>query len=198
MSSQTIQAILLDAQQKNIGPAKTLTALRWYMNQARVVQTNSSKMIREFDADQYRTSTQLMVGRMYYFFYDPKHKKTLPYYDTFPCIWILNIYNDGSMLGLNLHYLPYLLRAKLMDALLDLENNAKLQKNIRLNISYNILKSTIKSPYYKYAIKKYLFKHVRSKLIKINHEEWPVAAFLPVHSFQKKTAFQVWADTRKG
>ena len=41
-------------------------------------------------------------GKLNMFFYDPKHKKTLPYYDTFPLVLPLETYNDG-FLGLNLH-----------------------------------------------------------------------------------------------
>jgi len=44
-------------------------------------------------------------GRLNMFFYDPKFKKTLPYYDTFPLVLPLERYDDG-FLGINLHYLP--------------------------------------------------------------------------------------------
>ena len=44
-------------------------------------------------------------GRLNMFFYDPKFKKTLPYYDTFPLVLPLEPYSDG-FLGINLHYLP--------------------------------------------------------------------------------------------
>ena len=39
-------------------------------------------------------------GRLNMFFYDPKFKKTLPYYDTFPLVLPLEKYTDG-FLGIN-------------------------------------------------------------------------------------------------
>ena len=37
-------------------------------------------------------------GRLNMFIYDPKFKKTLPYYDTFPLVLPLEKYNDGCLL----------------------------------------------------------------------------------------------------
>ena len=50
-------------------------------------------------------------GRLNMFFYDPKFKKTLPYYDRFPLVFPFKrgftrqrAIEGGSFLGLNLHY----------------------------------------------------------------------------------------------
>ena len=51
------------------------------------------------------------IGKLNMFFYDPKFKKTLPYYDTFPLVLPLEAYSDG-FLGINFHYLPIPLRLK--------------------------------------------------------------------------------------
>ena len=63
-------------------------------------------------------------GRLNMFFYDPKYKKTLPYYDTFPLVLPLERYDDG-FLGINLHYLTMKLRIRLLDRLVDYCNNTK-------------------------------------------------------------------------
>ena len=39
-------------------------------------------------------------GKLNMFFYDPKFKKKLPYYDTFPLVLPLETYSDG-FLGIN-------------------------------------------------------------------------------------------------
>ena len=44
-------------------------------------------------------------GRLNLFFYDPKFKKTLPYYDTFPLVLPLDPIK-GGFIGMNFHYLP--------------------------------------------------------------------------------------------
>jgi hypothetical protein len=68
------------------------------------------------------TIDEKSIGKMYTFFYDPKHKETLPYYDLFPLIFVVGP-AAGGFLGINLHYLPPVLRAKLMDSLYQILNN---------------------------------------------------------------------------
>ena len=46
------------------------------------------------------------VGSMYMYFYDPKHKATLPYYDRFPLTIVVGE-APGGFYGLNLHYLKF-------------------------------------------------------------------------------------------
>ena len=79
-------------------------------------------------------------GRLNMFFYDPKLKAKLPYYDRFPLVLPLEKYNDG-FLGLNFHYLPIPLRMKLLDRMVDFSNNTKFDESTRLNVSYNAIKS---------------------------------------------------------
>ena len=69
-------------------------------------------------------------GRLNMFFYDPKFKKTLPYYDTFPLVLPLEPYSDG-FLGINLHYLPMKLRLQLLDRLVDYSNNTKFDESTK-------------------------------------------------------------------
>ena len=44
------------------------------------------------------------IGRLNMFFYDPKYKKTLPYYDTFPLVLPIERI-PGGFAGINFHYL---------------------------------------------------------------------------------------------
>jgi hypothetical protein len=141
-------------------------------------------------------TNQLQVGRMYMFQYDPKLKKELPYYDRFPLIFPFQKTPDG-FLGINLHYLPYVLRARLMDMLYNYVNDPKLDDNARLRISYNILNSASTNKYIKPCIKRYLTSHIRSQFLYIVPVEWDIALFLPVENFAKATKQQVWADSRK-
>ena len=57
-----------------------------------------------------------VLGKMYFFSYDPKWKDKLPWYDRFPLIFPIERYNDG-FLGINFHYLHPRDRAILMDEL---------------------------------------------------------------------------------
>lgn len=135
------------------------------------------------------------IGKMYMFFYDPKHKVTLPYYDTFPLIFPLKFYDDG-FLGINLHYLPPVLRAKLMDALYKTSNNQRYDETTKLKISYDILNSASKYKWFEPCVKRYLWDHVRSKYLNIEPRMWDAALFLPTERFKKATKQTVWKDSR--
>ena len=79
-------------------------------------------------------------GRLNMFIYDPKFKKTLPYYDTFPLVLPLEKYDDG-FLGINLHYLPIPLRIRLLDRLVDFSNDTDFDEGTRLIVEYRKVKN---------------------------------------------------------
>ena len=133
---------------------------------------------------------------MYHFMYDPKTKKDLPYYDRFPLIFMVKA-AKGGFYGINLHYLPPALRAKLMDSLYDITNNKRYDDTTKLKITYDVLNSASKYKYFKPTFKHYLTAHVRSKFMEINADEWDTALFLPTERFEKAKKTKVWADSRK-
>lgn len=189
---KTFEEILAaGARQKRI-PAMTEEARKWYRDQARKMKTNPTNLIRESED---RLKTRAQIGEMYHFFYDPKHKADLPYYDSFPLIFKIEEYSD-SFLGINLHYLPLPLRAKLMDALYDLATNKKYNEKTKLAISYSILKGAARYKYFKPCIKKYLKAHVRSRFMKINANEWDIALMLPTEAFAKASKTQIWKESK--
>ena len=136
------------------------------------------------------------VGNMYMFFYDPKHKKTLPYYDSFPLVIVIGP-AEGGFLGLNLHYLPLALRAKFLDALMDITNNKRYDETTKFELSYEMLQKASKMKYFKPCIKHYLKDHVRSRFALVEAPEWEIATFLPTADFQKASATQVYKDSRR-
>lgn len=103
----------------------------------------------------------------------------------------------GGFYGINLHYLPPQLRAKLMDGLYDLTNNTRYDESTKLKLTYDLLNSASKFRYFKPTFKHYLNQHVRSKFIEINSTEWDTALFLPTERFEKAKKTKVWADSRK-
>lgn len=174
-------------------PARTRAARNWFRDQAQGVGRANRKGIV---SDRDRLRSKVVVGGMYMFFYDPKGKKQLPYYDRFPLVVVTDIYPDG-FLGLNLHYLPPALRAKLMDGLYTISSNKKFDETTRMRVSYDMLKSASKFRGYKPCVKRYLNSHLRSRLAYINATEWDIALFLPTEQFAKAGKSEVWADSRK-
>ncbi len=131
-------------------------------------------------------------GRLNMFFYDPKLKKKLPYYDTFPLVLPLEPYSDG-FLGINLHYLPMNLRLQLLDRLVDYSNNTKFDESTRLAVDYSKLK---KLSIIKPTLKRYLAGRVKTQFRRIDADEFTVAALLPVQRFKKASAADVYKDSR--
>ena len=140
-----------------------------------------------------KQATRPFFGRLNMFFYDPKLKKKLPYYDRFPLVLPLENYNDG-FLGINLHYLPIPLRIKLLDRLVDFSNNTKFDESTRLNVKYQNLKRV---RLIKPTIKRYLAGKVKSRFRRVDADEFTVATLLPVQRFSKANADEVWKDSRK-
>ena len=120
----------------------------------------------------------------------------MPYYDTFPLIFPVEMYKDG-FLGINLHYLPRGLRAKLMDALYDIANNNNKDESTRLILSYNVLKSAAKYRLFKPCLKRYLSSHLKSNFVEVPAQEWDMALMLPLERFKKASSSKVWAESRK-
>lgn len=187
-------------------PARTKGAREWYRNAAQSISRTGSAASgvsgeafitsASRDRERSKAATRFMVGNMYTFAYDAKHKETLPYYDMFPLIFPINK-AKGGFLGINFHYLPPMMRAQLMDALYGAVNNKKYDETTRLTVSYNILNTASKYRFFKPAVKHYLTKQIRSKLVYINPSEWDIALFLPLARFAGATKQKVYADTRK-
>ena len=161
------------------------------------------RKIKEFGTP---TQTQLMrdgkitarpnFGRLNMFVYDPKLKKELPYYDTFPLVLPIDTFK-GGFLGINLHYLPINLRIRLLDRLVDETNNNKFDATTRFNLTYKLLKGVSGKPYYKACYKHYLSSHVRSSFALVDSPDWEIAIFLPIESFKKSSMSSVWSDSRR-
>lgn len=142
----------------------------------------------------------LAIGKLYFFYYDPKFKKELPYYDRFPLIFVLRNSNTTSagnkgFMGINLHYLPPPVRAKFLSGLIDLASDSRFDEQTKLALTYDALQGL--GNYYKPCIKQYLNAHVKSRFLMVPADEWLPAVFLPVAEFEKASQSKVWADSRK-
>ena len=149
---------------------------QWYRNRIKELGTPSqAQLLRDG-----KITGRVNFGALNMFIYDPKLKNKLPYYDTFPLVLPIERYRDG-FLGINFHYLPYALRARLMSRL-DPNANYSALKNVRL---------------VKPTLKRYLNSNVRSRFRKLEEEDFMTAIMLPVQRFKKSSASKVWSDSRK-
>ena len=146
--------------------------------------------------DRERLKDKSFIGKMYFFFYDPKTKDSLPYYDRFPLVIPIERYSDG-FLGLNLHYIHPKQRMILLDKLSSFATNKNFDKSTKLRLSYAVLASASKIFEAQPCIKRYLYSHVGSRFLEITADEWDIAALLPTSSFVGATENKVYADSRK-
>ena len=162
---------------------------QWYRDKIKEFgQPGAMDLIR--DGKQSRTPH---YGRMNMFFYDPKGRKTLPYYDTFPLVLPIERYPDG-FLGINFHYLPMALRLKLLDRIVDFSNNTKFDESTIIDANYSQLKN-IKE--IKPTLKRYLAGRVKTRFRRVDADEFTVAALLPIARWKKGTQQDVYRDSRK-
>ena len=92
--------------------ARTTQARQWLRSKVTELKPTPQKLMQ----DRERMTNSNFIGHMYFFFYDPKTKDKLPYYDRFPLVIPIQKYNDG-FLGVNLHYIHPKHRIILLDKL---------------------------------------------------------------------------------
>jgi hypothetical protein len=176
---------------KGLEPRSTASR-RWLQQKIQNLTVTRQALLQ--DKERLRNTT--FIGRMYFYYYDPKLKDMLPYYDRFPLVIPIERYSDG-FLGLNLHYISPKQRIILLDKLSEFANNSAYNETTRLKLSYDLLRSAHRAYEKTPCIKKYLFKHVESRFLEITANEWDIAAMLPVESFVGSTKNKVWAESRK-
>ena len=194
MAAYVFDQILTKGVRAGQVPAREQKAREWYRDTAKEMGRVNERSL--MTGDKSRLTGKPMVGQMYMFYYDAKHKDTLPYFDRFPLIFPYKKVKGGFM-GINLHYLPLQYRAMLMDELYSVTNNERYDETTRLKLSYGLLDRASRFRYFKPCVKHYLTGQVRSRFLYVYPSEWDVALFLPTERFQGASKTKVFADSRR-
>lgn len=189
--SNLFQQIEKEAFRAGITP-RTRQSREWFRKRLSSMSTNRRSLLSD---DRVKRTQRSAVGGMYMFFYDPKTKDKLPYWDNFPLVIAVQKAR-GGFYGLNLHYLPMTLRAKFLDALMDITTDKKYNDSTRFGVSYDYLKKAAKTKYFKPCFKHYLTAHIEGNLSMVPAPEWEIATFLPTAQWSKASQGTVWADSR--
>ena len=150
----------------------------WYQKQVRPMTTPGARAL----INQGKATLRPKYGVMNLFGYDPKHKATLPYYDTFPLVMPLQA-AKGGFYGLNFHYLTFGQRVVFLKQLSKYASD----KNFDRNTRYNLTGGIENNRFFKLTIKHYLWNHVRSSFLNIPADEMAIGIFLPVARFRGGT-----------
>ena len=174
--------------------ARTKKSREWFQAKVKELGTVNRKALLRDDA--LEPTNREIVGSMYMYFYDPKTKETLPYYDRFPLI-IMVEQAKGGFYGLNLHYLRPDIRAEFLDKLMALAPKKATDKTRITKMKYDLLKGVQKYKEFKPCFKHYLTGHIKSKMARVPMTDWEIAIFLPTEQFTKANKSKVWAESIK-
>jgi len=194
-TSNTTSKLTSLAEEKKKTGHKTLSrdAISWMNEKVQEIK-RPDKIATAISRESLRRSMQAKIGMLYCFYYDPKTKATLDYWDKFPMVLVLEKYDDG-FLGLNLHYLPLKFRVAFLTKLMKFAQLNADHDIKRMRISYDILNASKRYAEFKPCLKRYLIPHMRSKLLMIHPNEWDIATMLPLQQFRGAKATTVWRDS---
>ena len=174
--------------------ARTKKSREWFQSKVKELgRVNRQALLKDDALD---PTTREIAGSMYMYFYDPKTKKTLPYYDRFPLI-IMVEQASGGFYGLNLHYLRPDIRAVFLDRLMKTAPKKVSQRSRLTKMRYDLLKDVRKYKEFKPCFKHYLSQHIASRISRVPMSDWEIAIFLPTEQFKKKGKVAVWAESAK-
>jgi len=195
--SKLFQKVEQEAFRAGINP-RTQESRDWFMKKlGQIKSINRQQLMREQELElKDPSSGRQMIGNMFMYFYDPKLKDELPYYDRFPLAVVVGP-APGGFYGLNLHYLSPALRARMLDGLMEVTNNKRYDESTRFRVRYNLLQRMRKLRYYEPCFKHYLTKHIQGRVAKVYAPEWEIATFLPTAMWKKTTSQRVYRDSRR-
>jgi hypothetical protein len=170
---------------------RTNAARAWIRSKVKDLNSKTALM-----KAQERLRTNTIIGKMYFFYYDPKTKDSLPYYDRFPLVIPIEQYSDG-FLGLNLHYIHPKQRVILLDKLSDTLSNKRFDERTKLKVNYQFLKAASTAFEAMPCIKRYLFTNIDSRFLEVSADEWDIAVMLPMETFVGASTGKVYAESRK-
>lgn len=168
----------------------------WFDQQVLLMSRQAITPPKVLKGNPEQLKTVIIPGKLYMFLYDPKLKNELPYYDRFPLVFPFRKV-QGGFLGLNMHYLPYQLRIRLLDNLMQYASNAKLNEATRIKYSWALIDGVSRFSGAIPCVKHYLDNHVRSAFREVPSYDWATAMLLPVERFVGATTQQVWLESKR-
>lgn len=167
-------------------------ARAWLQSKIKELKPTRAALLKDRD----KLKERSVVGKMYFYFYDPKTKDTMRYYDRFPLVIPIEPYQDG-FLGLNLHYIHPKYRMTLLDKLSATASNDTYDEKTKLRLSYRYLAKASRVFEATPCIKRYLYGHIQSRFLEITADEWDIAALLPMESFVGASTSKVYAESEE-
>ncbi len=149
---------------------------------------------------------RLLSGRLYMFNYrNPIAKNTLPYYDMFPVVLVINHRPSKNYFqGLNFHYLPPKYRAEILDELYRYMINEgaegdSISRTIRARLSprvdYEFMKKRRSMMSFKPLWRRYNLDRVIGQYLYVPPKAWDVITMMPLARFRKRGINSIYMDS---
>ena len=189
--------------------SRSLQAMYWLRQRVQNLKINAESFYKsEYGKGELSKAKRQLEGRMYLFFYEPLGKKTLPYYDRFPLVLVIERLADG-FIGLNLHYLPPLIRIRFLYELFKFEmidddqgmteedSYGQLQEDLRtkIRIKYDFMKDASKLRPFKPCIKRYKYSQIEGRALLISPDHWEAMSMLPLAQWKKAKQQKIWDES---
>ena len=174
--------------------SRTPKSEEWFTSKVKELSMPSRTKLLKDEALEKRS--KVLIGDMVMYFYDPKTKDTLPYYDKFPLTIVVGP-APGGFYGLNLHYVNPVARARLLNELFKLAPKNLTNDSRLARLRYDMLQGVKKYKEYEPCFKRYLMSNVKSQMSRVPMTDWETAIYLPIQQFKKKSSRSVWADSRR-
>lgn len=179
-----------------ITPESVRTSSAWFNEQVKILSAANMTPNKILSGGVFKLQTDIVPGKLYFYFYDAKLKDTLPYWDQFPLVFPFNKTAD-AFTGLNLHYLDYKSRMMLLKELLKVNGNNTYTETKKIKFSWGLVKSMAKLSPAKACVKMYLFDHMASPFCEVSPTYWHTAMLLPVQRFVGASNNRVWSDSKR-
>jgi hypothetical protein len=185
---------------------KSLKAIELFQQQVEILTEPLPSQRNIIRSKEFKAKSFAISGAMMMFLYDPIGEQKLPYYDRFPLVIPIKRGRSEqerntagaaskSFLGLNMHYLDYYDRARLLDMIQVLGS----PKSIRLNrISYDLLAQIRRYRSFRACLRVYRMDRVITNIALIPRDLWETVLFLPIEDFRtRRAANYIWKDSKK-
>ena len=201
---------------QRISEQKLKKALKWIFNKAKQALSTRKKDEKPTDIKSLEDiGKKLRMHHLMFMIYDnPKHKKTLKYYDALPLFFPLKITigPDGPLLhGLNIHYLQPGDRAAFINEIITLMKRTAEKQGYDPNNLNEVPDGNISKVVGKYlnavyqgmnsagsrikvAYRTYYIGRIKGKMIKIQPDEWLTAVDVILPRFNKMGPGSIYKD----
>lgn len=165
---------------------------QWFQAQvSKLGKINTNQLLK-----QGKLVNQILPGFMYLFGYDPKMKDTLPYFDRFPLVLPFRKI-PGGFVGLNLHYIPYMIRIRMLQQLHQYASDDTMSEKTRVRLSWNIISGSSRLKPLHACVKHYLLEQVQTRFMIVPYSDWVIASQLPIDNFVGARKDTVFRDSRR-